>query len=89
MAGVSKRFRLSESHFSRIFRRGTGNSFTDFLIRVRVSRACQLLMQSDENIATICYDVGFNNVANFNRRFLDVKGTTPSAFRKEVCNSFG
>ena len=88
MADVSKRFRLSESHFSRIFRRGTGNSFTDFLIRVRVSRACQLLMQSEENIAAICYDVGFNNVANFNRRFLDVKGTTPSAFRKEVRNSF-
>jgi AraC-like DNA-binding protein len=88
MADVSKRFRMSESHFSRIFRRSTGNSFTDFLIRVRISRACQLLMQSDENIATICYDVGFNNVANFNRRFIDVKGTTPSAFRKEALRNF-
>ena len=88
MADVSRRFNMSESHFSRIFRRSTGNSFTDFLIRVRISRACQLLMQSDENIATICYDVGFNNVANFNRRFLDVKGTTPSAFRKEALRNF-
>jgi AraC-like DNA-binding protein len=84
MAEVSRRFRLSESHFSRIFRHGTGNSFTDFLIKVRICRACQLLMHSDANIAAICYDVGFNNIANFNRRFLDVKGTTPSAFRKEV-----
>jgi AraC-like DNA-binding protein len=89
MADVAKRFRMSESHFSRVFRRGTGNTYTDFLIRVRISRACQLLMQSDENVATICYDVGFNNVANFNRRFLDVKGTTPSAFRKEALSNFG
>jgi AraC-like DNA-binding protein len=89
MAAVSKRYRMSESHFSRIFRRGTGNNFTDFLIRVRISRACQLLMKSNENIATICYDVGFNNVANFNRRFLDVKGTTPSVFRKEARSNFG
>jgi AraC-like DNA-binding protein len=88
MAEVAKRFQLSESHFSRIFRRGTGNTFTDFLIRVRISRACQLLMQSEENISTICYDVGFNNVANFNRRFLDVKGRTPSAFRKEALSNF-
>jgi AraC-like DNA-binding protein len=84
MADVAKRFHMSESHFSRVFRRGTGNSFTDFLIRVRVTRACQLLMTSDENISSICYEVGFNNVANFNRRFLDVKGTTPSNFRREA-----
>lgn len=84
LAEVAKRFRMSESHFSRTFRSGTGNSFTDFLIRVRISRACQLLMQSDESVSNICYDVGFNNVANFNRRFLDVKGLTPSAFRKEA-----
>ena len=88
MADIARRFRMSESHFSRTFRRGTGNTFTDFLIRVRISRACQLLMQSEENIATICYDVGFNNVANFNRRFLDVKGTTPSAFRLDARRNF-
>jgi len=89
MATVAKRFHMSESHFSRNFRRGTGNSFTDFLIRVRITRACQLLMQSDENIATICFDVGFNNVANFNRRFLDVKGITPSEFRLQAGTRFG
>jgi AraC-like DNA-binding protein len=88
LADVAKHFRMSESHFSRTFRRGTGNSFTDFLIRVRISRACQLLMHSDDQVGNICYDVGFNNVANFNRRFLDVKGTTPTAFRDEARSNF-
>ena len=89
MPEVAERFHMSESHFSRIFQRCTGNSFTDFLIRVRITRACQLLMQTDENIATICFDVGFNNVANFNRRFLSVKGITPSAFRQQTRSRFG
>ena len=89
MTDVAKRFHMSESNFSRNFQRCTGNSFTDFLIRVRVTRACQLLMQTDNNIATICGDVGFNNVANFNRRFLSVKGLTPSAFRQQTRGRFG
>nr|WP_315239151.1 AraC family transcriptional regulator [uncultured Albidiferax sp.] len=81
MADVARRFHLSESHFSRVFRRGTGNTFTDFLIRVRISRACQLLAQTDDKIATVGFDAGFHNLANFNRRFLEVKGCTPSEFR--------
>ena len=74
---------MTESRFSRFFRRATGNTFTDFVNRVRVQRACQLLMESDRLITHICFEVGFNNVANFNRRFLEFKGMTPSEFRKQ------
>ena len=80
---------MSESGFSRFFRKATGNTFTDFVNRVRVNRACQLLMDSDRLVAHICYEVGFNNVANFNRRFLEIKGMTPSEFRKQADHRFG
>lgn len=80
---------MSESRFSRFFRRATGNTFTDFVNQVRINRACQLLMESDRYITHICYEVGFNNIANFNRRFLDIKGMTPSEFRRQVDNRFG
>ena len=80
---------MTESGFSRFFRRATGNTFTDFVNQVRVNRACQLLMDSDRFITHICYEVGFNNVANFNRRFLSVKGMTPSEFRRQVDSRFG
>ena len=80
---------MSESRFSRFFRRATGNTFTDFVNRVRVNRACQLLMESDRYITDICYDIGFNNVANFNRRFLEIKGLTPSEFRRQSARRFG
>jgi len=79
---------MSESKFSRFFRRATGNTFTDFVNRVRISRACQLLMDSEQQITHICYEVGFNNVANFNRRFLQVRGMTPTEFRKQSLTRF-
>ncbi len=79
---------MSESRFSRFFRRATGNTFTDFVNRVRVQRACLLLMESDRFIADIGFEVGFNNVANFNRRFLEIKGMTPSEFRKQAEHRF-
>jgi AraC-like DNA-binding protein len=88
-ADVAAELQMSESRFSRFFRRATGNTFTDFVNRVRINRACQLLMESDRLITHICYEVGFNNVANFNRRFLEIKGLTPSEFRKQANNRFG
>ncbi len=80
---------MSESRFSRFFRRATGNTYTDFVNQVRINRACQLLMGSQRYITNICYDVGFNNVANFNRRFLELKGMTPTEFRRQAENRFG
>ncbi|MBS7808474.1 AraC family transcriptional regulator [Variovorax sp. PCZ-1] len=79
---------MSESKFSRFFRKATGNTFTDFVNRVRISRACQLLMDTDQQITYICYEIGFNNVANFNRRFLEIKGMKPSEFRKQSLTRF-
>ncbi|MFT3963172.1 AraC family transcriptional regulator [Propionivibrio sp.] len=80
---------MSESRFSRFFRRATGNTYTDFVNQVRINRACQLLMGTDRYVTNICYDVGFNNVANFNRRFRELKGLTPTEFRRQAESRFG
>jgi AraC-like DNA-binding protein len=88
-AGMASELNMNESQFSRFFKRATGNSFTDFVIQMRINQACRLLMQSDRFITHICYEVGFNNVANFNRRFLDIKGMTPSEFRRSADSRFG
>lgn len=83
MAEVAERYGMSESGFSRYFRKETGNSFTDFVNRLRVTKACHLLMETDKYISTICYEVGYNTVANFNRRFSELRGMTPTVFRKQ------
>lgn len=89
MADLAQRSGMTESSFSRTFRRATGNSYTDFVNRLRINKACQLLMETDRYITNVCYDVGFNNVANFNRRFLQIKGMTPKEFRRQAEARFG
>ncbi|SEL57011.1 AraC-type DNA-binding protein [Roseateles sp. YR242] len=88
-ADLAHELGMTESRFSRFFRRATGNTFTDFVNLIRVNRACQLLQESERYITHIAYEVGFNNLANFNRRFLDIKGMTPSEYRKQAAGRFG
>ncbi|MCV2403932.1 AraC family transcriptional regulator [Marinomonas sp. C2222] len=83
LSSVASLINMSDSHFSRFFKKATGNRFIEFLNRVRISRACSLLAETDQQIATICFQVGFNNVANFNRRFHELKGVTPRDFRSQ------
>lgn len=89
LVDLADRFGMSQSAFSRFFRKETGNTFTDFVNRVKINRACQLLMETDLYVSNICYQVGFNNLANFNRRFAAFKGVTPSEFRREAIRRFG
>ncbi len=86
---LSEKLGMSQTKFSRFFRKATGNNFTDFVNPIRINKACQLLMDTDQCVTTVCYEVGFNNVANFNRRFLELKGVTPKEFRRRADGRFG
>lgn len=88
MAEVAERYGMSESGFSRYFRKETGNAFTDFVNQMRVTKACHLLMETDKYISTICYEVGYNTVANFNRRFSELRDMTPTEYRKQARQRF-
>lgn len=74
---------MNDSAFSRFFAKATGNSFNRFVNRVRISKACELLSDSEIPITTICYETGFNNIANFNRRFRELKENTPREYRRQ------
>lgn len=72
----------SPSAFSRCFRRHTGMTLVQYVNRLRINLACQLLTSEGErSITDICFAVGYNNVSNFNRQFLVQKGMSPSRFR--------
>jgi AraC-like DNA-binding protein len=73
---------MSESAFSRYFMRTTGNRFSEFVSRIRLGRACVMLYETDKNISTIAFASGFNNLANFNRQFVKLKGMTPREYRQ-------
>ena len=82
MAQLAEKIGMDSSQFSRCFKKISGNTFTEFINRLRINRSCQLLTETEKYISTICYEVGYNNVANFNRRFVEIKQMTPSKYRK-------
>lgn len=84
VADISKLVHMSEKTLGRFFRRNTGRSVVQYINEVRISEACQRLLIEDKPITEICFEVGFNNISNFNRRFKQVKEMTPREFRQRA-----
>lgn len=81
LKAVADRLSMSESAFSRFFHQHTGYRFIDYVNQTRVQHACEKLVSSPASITDICYEVGFSNLSNFNRRFLSLTGMTPREYR--------
>ncbi|WP_076416082.1 AraC family transcriptional regulator [Shewanella sp. UCD-KL12] len=75
---------MSTNHFHRFFKKRTERTLTEFINQLRIGKACKLLINSNHPIAVISDKCGFNNISNFNRQFLSIKGSTPSFFRKSI-----
>lgn len=78
---------LSIPAFCNYFKKSTKKTYIDFLNEIRVGYACKLLIETDLNIINICYESGFNTLANFNKQFLKIKKETPSKYRKAFASS--
>lgn len=80
---------MSESAFSRHFKSASGQTFSRMVKRLRLTQACRLLEHTHMTVAAIAHSVGYSNLSNFNRRFRDEHGTTPSDYRKSRLQEFG
>ena len=73
---------MSESTFSKYFRRASGMTFSSMVKRLRVAHARRLLDTTDLPATKVAEASGYHNLSNFNRQFLAEVGMTPSAYRK-------
>ena len=73
---------VTPSHFCRIFKRATGVSPHQYVMKTRFDRAQQLLLQSDTRIALIAESLGFTSQSHFSRAFRRITGQTPAEFRQ-------
>jgi AraC-like DNA-binding protein len=80
VAAIAK---MSPKSFCRFFKANTGKTLIEYLHELRIGEACRLLLESDLSISEIAFDCGFNNLSNFNRRFRQLKQTTPRDFRQQ------
>lgn len=80
LAGIAG---FSENQLYRVFRQATGHTPIDYLVRLRISRACGLLRQELHTISDIAFKVGFNDSNFFARQFRKITGTSPREYRSK------
>lgn len=81
LSDVASLVNMSESAFSHFFKKKTNCTFIDYVTNLRIAKACQLLSDTTDTVAEICYTCGFNNQSNFIRIFKKKKGSTPNEYR--------
>lgn len=74
---------MSDAAFSRYFKKHTQVTFSQYLTEIRISQACQLLIQGEENITQVGFLCGFDNLSNFYRHFKKVTGKIPKDYQKK------
>jgi AraC-like DNA-binding protein len=75
---------LSARSLHRLFTRHLGENVSEYLGRLRIGRACMLLVDTDWPISMVAAETGFSNLSNFNRQFRDSRHMTPREFRRFV-----
>lgn len=82
LSEVAKAASFSMYHFTRFFKEATGMTFWQYLNNYRVSKAVNYLLNTSDSISDIAYNSGFNSIKTFNRVFRQIKGYSPSQFKK-------
>lgn len=78
---------LTPTSLSRLYKHKTGETISNYVIDTRLNHAVRELVNTDTNIADICFACGFNNISNFNRIFKDRHGMSPKEFRQVYSKS--
>ncbi len=81
---LGKKYFVNSSYLGQIFRKKYGQSFKDYLSSYRINEAAKQLINTDKRISQIAEDVGYKDGDYFIRKFIELKGCTPSRFRKDA-----
>jgi AraC-like DNA-binding protein len=80
-AEIAAALGMSSPAFSRFFKAAMGQTFVNFVNILRVNEACRLLSGA-RPITEIAMECGYQNLSNFNRQFLALRGINPTEFRR-------
>jgi len=75
---------MSRSNLMRVFRKATGQTPVEYLIRLRIQRAMELLRNTDLTVTEIAMEVGFSDSNYFTRQFRKVQRQTPTGYRDSL-----
>ena len=78
---------LNAAYLSRLFHKETGEKLSDYILRLRMERAKDLLTSTSEKVTSIAQRLGYNNDSYFIKTFRGMVGITPYEYRKQAHNS--
>jgi AraC-like DNA-binding protein len=81
---VAKAVNTSTFYFCKMFKKISGVNFTDYVSRVRIEKAKDLLLNPNLRISEIAYEVGFQSLTHFNRVFKRILGQSPTEYRGQL-----
>ena len=81
---LAARVGLSTSHFAAQFRRATGGGVVEYVKRLRIARASELLITTTMSVADIARAVGYDDPFYFSRQFRRVRDCSPTQFRERA-----
>jgi AraC-like DNA-binding protein/ligand-binding sensor protein len=81
---VARSVNTSTFYFCKMFKKATGLNFTDYLSRVRIEKAKNLLINPNLRVSEIAYEVGFQSLTHFNRVFRKMVGQAPTEYRAHL-----
>jgi AraC-like DNA-binding protein len=84
---VAKAVNTSTFYFCKMFKKVTGLNFTDYLSRIRIENAKNLLLNPNLRISEIAYEVGFQSLTHFNRVFKRIVGQSPTEYRGQLARA--
>ena len=78
---IARQLSISRNHFARLFKENTGVTLMQYIICIRITRACVLLRQTNAGILEIAHNSGFLSISNFHKNFKEQTGLTPKKYR--------
>jgi len=85
---VAEHANMSKRNFIRRFKNATKNTPLEYLQRVKVESAKKALEKGSQNISTLVYDTGYNDLKTFRQVFKKFTGLTPQEYRRKYCRAF-
>jgi len=87
LTALSNYMNASESSIHRLFTLHFGENFSNYLKKLRLGHASDLLISSSLPVSLVAERVGYLNLSNFNRQFKDYRGITPRNYRQKFKQS--
>jgi len=84
LADIAAIANMTPAAFCKYFKNKTSKTFTFFVNEIRIGYACELLINENLDISTICFQCGFNNFTTFNKNFKHFTNLTPSEYRTRL-----